>query len=89
MWNFVGNLLHLIQKIEFQVGRSTSTLIEIVQLFFFIIIAFFFASYLSRFLKKQGLSKVIVDKGSRYIIANFISYGIGFFLLLVCRRVSA
>ncbi|OKH19199.1 mechanosensitive ion channel protein MscS [[Limnothrix rosea] IAM M-220] len=88
MWNFVGKLLNLVQTIEFQVGRSTVSLIEIVQLFFFIIITFILASYLSRFLKDRGLKKVIVDKGSRYIISNFISYGIGFFLLLVILQTT-
>ncbi|AFY38775.1 MscS Mechanosensitive ion channel [[Leptolyngbya] sp. PCC 7376] len=88
MLNFVSNLLNLIQTIEFQVGRSNISLVEIVQLLFFIIVTFIFASYFSRFLKYQGLKKVIVDKGSRYIISNFISYGICCFLLLVILQTT-
>lgn len=79
----IGDFLHIIRTINFQVGRSSISLTEVVQLIFFVIITFFLANYLSNFLKHRGLSKVILDKGSRYFISNFISYGIGFFLLLI------
>ncbi len=84
----MSNLLNLVRTIEFQVGRSSISLVEIVQLIFFVIITFCLANYLNRFLKYQGLTKVIVDKGSRYIIANFISYGVGFFFLLVILQTT-
>lgn len=88
MWNFVRGFFNLIRTIEFQVGRSAVSLIEIVQLIFFVIVVFCLANSFNRFLKYKGLTKVILDKGSRYIIANFISYGLGFFLLLIILQTT-
>lgn len=83
MIEFLANLLNLVKTIQFQVGRTSISLDEIIQLLFFIFITFIFSNYFSRFLKNQGLKKVIIDQGTRYIISNLLSYGSSFFFLLI------
>jgi small-conductance mechanosensitive channel/CRP-like cAMP-binding protein len=88
MLQFLIKMLNIINNIKFQVGRSTISLTEIVQLIVFVVITFLIAKYLSHFLKHRGLKKIILDKGNRYIISNFVSYGTGFFLLLIVLQTT-
>lgn len=86
--NFIVDLLEIIETIQFQVGKTSISLAELIQLFFCIIVTFVVANYFSRFLKYRGLRKIIVDQGSRYIIANLVSYGSGFFILLIILQTT-
>ncbi|MGB2924932.1 MAG: cyclic nucleotide-binding domain-containing protein [Limnothrix sp.] len=88
MIDFLVDLLKLVKTIQFQVGRTSISLDEVIQLLFFIFVTFVLSNYLSRFLKNQGLKKVILDQGSRYVVANLVSYGFGFFLLLLILQTT-
>ena len=81
--NKVNNILRdgfsLIDSAQFQIGRTQISLADIIQLVIFFILISFATIYFNTFLKKRGLKRLIIDQGSRYIIANLISYSIGTF----------
>ena len=90
--NKVNNILRdgfsLIDSAQFQIGRTQISLADIIQLVIFFIVISFATIYFNTFLKKRGLKRLIIDQGSRYIIANLISYSIGTFLLLLILQLT-
>ena len=81
-------LLKLFTVPMFEIGGARYSLSFITTLIFIVIAVFWFAQFLSNWLKKRVLIRMIMDRGTREVIAAFIRYLLTFLALIIVLQTA-
>ncbi len=84
----VAQLLDQLNSITFNLGQVRLSLFSILQIGFYLLLIYLLTHYFNTLLKRRILLKFFAEKGVRYVVANFISYGLGAFLLIIILQTT-
>ncbi len=79
----LNNIVHALESITFNLGKSQVSLLAITQLVFYCLLILVLTHYLNRLLKQALLHRLILEQGIRYLVANLVSYSLGAFILIL------
>jgi small-conductance mechanosensitive channel len=84
----VTQIFEIISATKLQIGRSTISILEILQVIVYLLLVFIISHYFNKLLKNYLLVRFFTEKGIRYIIADILSYSLGTLTFIIILQAT-